>query len=292
MPSRALVLGGGGPIGVAWEAGLVAGLADCRIGLANADWILGTSAGAIVGSRLALGRAPQEIYRTQLEIAERQGHGTRLLAGDQGSMLAEFVKVYRSDAPLQQRRAEMGAFALRAINMSEDEWLAEYREREWLLDQRWPHRFACTAIDTADGSLVVWDATARVDLLRAIASSSAVPGLVPPITINGRRYMDGGVGSTTNAQLARGHDIVLVVAVIAGGRASRSGRGNVLRQRLEQEMEELRAGGASVELLEPDEPSVEAFGPNLLDASRRRMAAEAGERQGRAEAGRLRDFWE
>jgi NTE family protein len=176
--------------------------------------------------------------------------------------------------------------------MSEDEWLAGYREREWLLDQRWPHRFACTAIDTADGSLVVWDATARVDLLRAIASSSAVPGLVPPITINGRRYMDGGVGSTTNAQLARGHDIVLVVAVIAGGRASRSGRGNVLRQRLEQEMEELRAGGASVELLEPDEPSVEAFGPNLLDASRRRMAAEAGERQGRAEAGRLRDFWE
>ena len=52
--SRALVLGGGGPVGRAWETGLVDGFAGQGIDLGTADLIIGTSAGAVVGARLAL----------------------------------------------------------------------------------------------------------------------------------------------------------------------------------------------------------------------------------------------
>ncbi len=56
MPKRALVLGGGGAVGVAWESGLLAGLAEAGLDLSGADFILGTSAGSVVGSQLAMGR--------------------------------------------------------------------------------------------------------------------------------------------------------------------------------------------------------------------------------------------
>ena len=55
MGSRALVLGGGGPVGIAWESGLLAGLAKAGIDLGRSDFIVGTSAGSFVGARLAMG---------------------------------------------------------------------------------------------------------------------------------------------------------------------------------------------------------------------------------------------
>src|SRR5262249_37853420 len=54
---RALVLGGGGPVGIAWESGLLAGLTEAGIDPAKADFIVGTSAGSFVGAQLALGRS-------------------------------------------------------------------------------------------------------------------------------------------------------------------------------------------------------------------------------------------
>ena len=60
MPT-ALVLSGGGPLAVAWECGLVAGLARAGLARNSMDFILGTSAGAIVGAQLAAGRNPEEM---------------------------------------------------------------------------------------------------------------------------------------------------------------------------------------------------------------------------------------
>src|SRR5258708_25357181 len=54
--SRALVLGGGGPVGIGWEAGLLAGLADAGVALGDADLVVGTSAGSVVGAQLTSGR--------------------------------------------------------------------------------------------------------------------------------------------------------------------------------------------------------------------------------------------
>jgi NTE family protein len=60
-----------------------------------------------------------------------------------------------------------------------------------------------------------WDAASTAPLVRAIASGSALPGVYPPITIGGQRYMDGGVRIMMNADLAAGHTVVIVVSSFA-----------------------------------------------------------------------------
>src|SRR5256885_17260994 len=59
--SRALVLGGGGPVGIGWEAGLLAGLADTGVVLGHADLVVGTSAGSVVGAQLTSGRTLADV---------------------------------------------------------------------------------------------------------------------------------------------------------------------------------------------------------------------------------------
>jgi NTE family protein len=154
----------------------------------------------------------------------------------------------------------------------------------------WPERgYACTAVDAHDGSSTLWDRSSGVSLARAVASSCSVPGIYPPITLNGRRYIDGGMRSATNADLATGHERVVVVAVMAGGRGSPAQERQ--RERLEAELRVLRDAGSRVELIAPDAASLKAFGPNLMDPAQRTASARAGLAQGRAVAQHLASFW-
>src|SRR5438045_1769616 len=68
--TRALVLGGGGPVGIAWESGLLAGLAQAGVDLGKADFIMGTSAGSFVGARLALGAETAKLAEPIVADAE------------------------------------------------------------------------------------------------------------------------------------------------------------------------------------------------------------------------------
>ena len=295
MGTPALVLGGGGPVGVAWETGLVAGLEEEGVRLADAGFILGTSAGSIVGSQVALGRSPHEMLETQLTLEAVERPQLRSIRGqiDLGGLMNHFRKLYAGELSLHQFRADVGAFALAADTMSEEEWLATFGSVADLTT--WPDRpFACTAIDTADGRFVTWDRDSGVPIGLAVASSCAVPGVFPPVTIDGRRYMDGGIGSTTNATLATGFDRVVIVSVTGG--ASRTAAANpelaaAVHERFERELQDVRDGGSEVELIVPDDTSREVMGMNLMDGSRRAEIAEVGLRQGRAEAARLRGFW-
>src|SRR6202007_3072015 len=93
---------------------------------------------------------------------------------------------------------------------------------------------------------------------RAAPPSGRVPGGYPPITIKGRRYIDGGMRSATNADLAAGHDAVVVVSVrVAGGDEAAA---ESLRRPLDAELQRLRDAGARVELIVPDDASLAAFG--------------------------------
>ena len=155
-----------------------------------------------------------------------------------------------------------------------------------LPEERWPERrFACTAVDALSGEFVRWNNDSGVPLVRAIASSCAVPGIASPISINGRRYMDGGMRSATNADLAKGYEVVVVVAI------SSQAVPEVLRRPLERELQALRDSGSRVEIVNPDAESFQAFGPNLMDFGRRPAAAENGMRQGKAGLDTLRDLW-
>ena len=143
----------------------------------------------------------------------------------------------------------------------------------------------CTAVDAVDGSFLTWDRAAGIELARGVASSCCVPGVFPPITINDRRYIDGGMRSSTNADIVAGYDRVVVVAVIGNLMAE------VQLARVEHEIDALRASGSEVVLVTPDDGAKAVFGDNMLDASRRGEVAEAGARQGEAEAARLREAW-
>jgi NTE family protein len=290
------VLGGGGPVGIAWESGLLAGLARAGVDLGAADFIMGTSAGSFVGMRMAFGADAKTLADPILAERPPAASGERKpgAAGGPPANLAPLMRLMgeaqggkRDEAEV---RREIGAFALSAETMSEDDFIASFgRTMAGLPADAWPPRaFACTAVDGETGEFQLWTGESGVGVGRAVASSCSVPGIYPPVTLNGRRYIDGGMRSSTNADMAKGYDKVVVVAirVAAGGEV-----GERIRARLNAEVQALRDGGAEVTVLAPDEASQAAMGVNLMDFRKRADAARAGLAQGQAEAEKLRAFW-
>lgn len=292
--TRALVLGGGGPVGIAWESGLVAGLAQAGVDLSRADFTMGTSAGSFVGARLALGSDPKTladpIIADQIPGDDRRppGDGTPPDLSKLIQLMGEAQSGTRNPV---EARAEIGAFALAARTLDEDAFIASFgRSFSTLPVDAWPERgFACTAVDAESGAFHLWTAESGVGVVRAVASSCSVPGIYPPVTLNGRRYMDGGMRSATNADMAVGHELVVVIAIRlpAGG----SALGERIAVQFDQEIETLKDGGATVITITPDDASFEAFGPNLMDFRRRPDAARAGLAQGLAYAADLKPYW-
>jgi NTE family protein len=126
--------------------------------------------------------------------------------------------------------------------------------------------------------------------LLAVAASSAVPGVYPPTTINGRRYIDGGMISGTNSDLAKGQDLVLIVVAEPTMISSSIGP-TMHRITFEVELKELKEAGTQVMVITPDEVSLDAKGPNPLDARQDSASAKAGSEQGRKLAEAVQKFW-
>ena len=293
--TRALVLGGGGPVGIAWESGLVAGLAQGGVDLGQADFTMGTSAGSFVGARLALGAdaatfadaiIADKIPGEERRPANRGGPPPDLSALMR--LMGEAQGGLRNPAEVRQ---EIGAFALAAPTMAEDAFIETFgRSFATLPVDAWPERgFACTAVDAETGAFQLWTKESGVGVVRAVASSCSVPGVYPPVTLNGRRYIDGGMRSSTNADMAAGHKLVLVVAVRLG--AAGGALGERIQARFDEEVETLKDGGATVVTITPDEDAVASFGPNLMDFRRRADAARAGLAQGLAYAADVKPYW-
>ena len=294
--SRALVLGGGGPVGIAWESGVISGLARAGVDLARADFILGTSAGSFVGARLALGADPKTLVDPILaetpqarsaespsSLAKAPPDLTRLM-----KLMAETYSGVRD--PVAVRR-DIGAFALAADTPDEATFIASFgRSFASLPDDAWPERgYACTAVDAQTGEFQLWTADSGVGLVRAVASSCSVPGVYPPVTLKGRRYVDGGMRSSTSADLAKGHDLVVVIQVRTGGAAGPMAE--AYARRFDEETQVLKDAGAKVLVIAPDAASQVAMGVNLMDPRKRADAARAGLAQGEAEAAALAGVW-
>lgn len=289
MASRALVLGGGGPVGIAWESGLLSGLAQAGVDLGRADFTMGTSAGSFVGARLAMGAEAASVAEPILADAARAQSTPRPTSGggrppaDLSPLMALMAEVARGERDPDQVRREIGAFALKSETMDETDFIATFgRTFAGLPEDSWPDRgYACTAVDAETGEFVFWTKDSGVGVTRAVASSCSVPGIYPPITLRGRRYIDGGMRSGTNADMAKGYDRVVVIALRLGGAAPQ----------LDGEVQALKDDGAEVKLLTPDEASQASFGPNLMDFRKRGDAVRAGLSQGAAVADDLRAFW-
>ena len=299
--SRALVLSGGGSVGIAWQSGLVVGLAEAGIALGDADAVVGTSAGSAVGAQIALGRnlAGQiDRYRSGRPATGASAGGPGATSTQPGAgaastaeRMARLMELMAGaeDAAPEERRRIIGRFALDADAGPEERFVGAF---SYLQGAPWPAGYRCTAVDAETGEFMVWQGQAGVDLDRAVASSCAVPGLFPPITINGRRYIDGGMRSGTNADLVKGHANVLIITLMSGARTTiNPAWAERMRQAREAELEAITSAGGQVETIAPDDDAAAVLGLNLMDGSRLLEAAEAGLRQGKREADRLSTFW-
>jgi len=283
---RALVMSGGGPLAVAWEAGLAAGLAEAGVLLSEADLILGTSAGAIVGAQLAGGRDPAAIAGAILDEASGvRPAGAAIFPPEAVAQLPQlFAKAQSSPDDPAAVRVEIGAYAL--AQATESEKASVVRFAAMLGTTEWPSTpFGCVVVDTADGTVHILTRDSGASLDRAVAASCSLPGISPPITIGGRRYFDGGFASTANADLARGYDEVLVVCF-----RGHSPAGDRIEARLNAQVTALRQSGARVLTIMPDDACQAALGPHTMDFRRRPDVVRAARAQGRAEAARVASF--
>lgn len=273
---RALVLGAGGVTGIAWEVGVLAGLAAAGMDLRSADVVVGTSAGSVVGAQTRSEVSWPELYAAQAdhpgsEISARIGVAVMLRLG------WAWVR-YRDE---QQARARIGRMALAARTAPEATRREVIAARLPLLD--WPgQRLLITAVDAASGEFQVFDSTSGVALADAVAASCAVPLVWPPVTIGARRFIDGGMRSPANVDLAADCARIVVIAPLTQG-ARRSA--SVARQVA------ALSGQARVLTVVPDQAARAAMGRNPLDPRRRAPAARAGWVQAAALVPAVRAVW-
>nr|WP_319373255.1 patatin-like phospholipase family protein [uncultured Methanobacterium sp.] len=288
-PSKALVLSGGGITGTAWELGVLFGLEESGVDVNDAELIVGTSAGSSVGAQITSGLSLEELYNRQLktihETKERpvdfDGHKFR-------QMMAAAIM---SSPDSQTARARIGEAALAAPTMGEEERLEIMASRlpvhEWNLERK----LIINAVDAETGEWVKFDQNSAVPLLLAVSASSAVPGIYPPTTINNHRYIDGSMSSGTNADTAQGYDRVIIIVAEPSMIAPAMGP-TMHRITFQEELAKLKASGSQVMVISPDEESLEAKGPNPLDANFRGVSAQAGHKQGQKIAEEVKVFLE
>ncbi|MFI9275697.1 patatin-like phospholipase family protein [Kitasatospora sp. NPDC052896] len=272
---RALALGAGGPVGAAWMAGLACGLRRGGVDLSEADLIVGTSTGAIIGAVLATGQDPGRLA-TPVRPADSDGTPPQV----DGRRLGEAFTVLGDAAsnPAEAWR-RVGRIALVAETGPEQAHLD--RMRAMVGADQWPDRkLLITALDAETGEQEIFDRASGAPLPSAVAASTAFPGIYPPITINGRRYMDGSLRSATNAGLAVGARTLVVIDPQAH---------LFPRELLLQEL--MGVGAHTVVTIEPDPASVRAFGSDLNDRRAWEPAYQAGLRQAADAAVRLRLAW-
>ena len=283
-PTRALVLGGGGAVGVGWQAGLLTGLHEAGADLAGATAIVGTSAGALVGALLSSGRDVTDAL-TSLAALGQSIDPDSLAAGDEA-----FLRIMRQaslDTDPRQALRAIGRAAQKASTPAEDVYLGLFGTLD---GTAWPAGFRCTATDTETGDLAVWDQGSGVPLLHAVASSCSVPMLFPTVTIKGRHYMDGGILSHLNATAAPPAGVLLVLSCHPLGSQGAGGGGSLAASVTpDAELAPLRQTRRLV-AVEPDFSGIEAP-VNMMDPNFAIQAFQAGQRQAEREAAAIQRTW-
>ncbi|MFG1930935.1 patatin-like phospholipase family protein [Mycobacterium sp. NPDC048908] len=278
---RGLVLAGGGLAGIAWETGILRGIADesqaTAEALLAADVLVGTSAGSTVAGQLGSGLGLDALFERQTAASSAELNPDVGMDEITELFLTAMTAPNTSNA---EKLQQIGAIALSTQTVPEAVRRDVIAQR--LPSHQWPDRvLRISAIDTETGELVAFDKDSGVSLVDAVAASCAVPGVWPPVTIGGRRYMDGGVGSSVNMALA--NDCAAAVVLVPSGRDTPSpfsaGAGD-----------EVDAFDGATFGVFADDQSLDAFGPNPLDPACRLPSALAGREQGRRVAAALADF--
>lgn len=303
-----LVLGAGGVMGGAWLTGGLAALAETTgWDPASADYVVGTSAGAMMGALLAAGVPPWFM------VAHSAGEVFEGLSGSDGRPAAQadrsagaVFRLHRGLPPVGPGSLRLAAASLRrparhtpAALVSG--WLPRgFISTEPLKDTvrravpsgwvRHPNLWI-VACDYATGRRVAFGRRAAppAELADAVAASCAIPGFYHPVAIAGRRYVDGGLYSTSNLDVLRDERLDLVICLnptsslhptrawnplerLAAAMRTASGR------RLGAESRKLRAAGTEVVLVQPTLEDLAVMGPNLMSRRRQHEVIELARR--------------
>ncbi len=295
----ALVLGGGGAAGNAWQIGIVAGVAEAGLDLPEAaDLVIGTSSGATAAAQLRSGIPPAELFASVISppvqpVGQNRARPPALPMATVFERMRAISAAATSAADLQRA---MGAFGLECdpvLESTAGQHRAVVAAR--LPRHEWPARpMIVVAVNAHTGEVASFDRHSGVDLVDAVTAATALPGSSPTININGTHYINGGVRSAENADLASGYANVVVLSPF-GGRSGTLPEGQFeglhrppeWGMDLESQVEVLRDRGSHVEVITPDADSRAAMGTNQMDPATRTPAARAGFSQGKEEATRL-----
>ena len=294
----ALVLGGGGAAGQAWQIGVIAGLAEAGLDLTEAaDLVVGTSSGSTTAAWVRSGIPASELLASVLSppvqsVGQNRGQPPSLPMATVFERMRDIGAAATSAADL--RRA-MGGFGL---DSDATFGPAAAGQRRAMVAARlprpdWPDGpMIVVAVDAHTGELAAFDRDSGVDLVDAVTASTALPGAGPTHSINGTHYINGGVRSGENADLASGYANVVVISPFGGLSQTppQAGQFEGLRRDpewgtdLASQVEALRKQGSRVEVITPDADSLAAMGTNQMDPATRIPAARAGLAQGKREA--------
>jgi NTE family protein len=292
MTRIGLVLGGGGVVGQAYHAGVLAVLEhDFGFDARKADMIVGTSAGSITGTLLRLGVRAEDLaaWTVKAPLSD-DGDLLRHIAETPVPELAPLRPLQMLTRPMrlpgrhlvQRALTRPWSFRPLAAGMTllapgrHDivEQLAALREIE---GPQWPEPalWIC-AVRRRDGRRVVFGRprSPNAPIHLAVAASCSVPGYFAPVVIGGRSYIDGGVHSPTNAALLRGTglDLVIVVSPMSGAAgwrpdfyaASRRHASRILKR----EVAALEAAGIRTVVFEPRAAELEVMSGDMMSRQR------------------------
>ena len=284
MTALGLELGGGVVVGVAWEVGVLAGLAGaCGWDPAGVRTLVGTSAGSIVGTQLLQGRTVDELVAGQL--GEAGGEVPVRPELDLAALGEIFGTWTATDEMSPEVARAIGQRAATAATVPEDEYVASLAGM--LPGPGWPAGdLRVTGVSVGTGERAVWTASSGVPLVRAVAASCSVPGMFPPVHVGEEAFVDGGVGSGSNADALLGSGVE--AAVFVGPLVGETGLGRVSALALERERTRLADEGIPLLDVVPGERFA-AFGQDLMNPAHRAAAVDVGRADGEEAATRLRD---
>lgn len=251
--SVGVVLGAGGPLGWAYHLGVVEGVRDAiNRDPANADRVVGTSAGAAIAATLLAGTPRDEVIEM---ISAPPSDEEQDQMRSVGSGFARHpIQSLRPVAPGLVRCVRHVGVATALVGLLPAGLFPTFMLRKFAASHDWPAQLWVPSVRLDDGQTVVFGRDQLPATLGdALEATSAVPGVFQPKVIDGARYVDGAVASSTHADtlVPEAHDIVLISAPTA-----RSGGGPVrarARKTLDREAALLRNAGSRTLILTPND---------------------------------------
>jgi NTE family protein len=275
-----LVLGGGGVLGGAWEVGALhalrqeAGWDPCQ-----AEYLIGTSVGALMAAVLAAGSLPGT------DLVEAATHQRGAFPWPMPGSWHLGLNGLRERGPRGLIMTVAGLLPRGPLSTQPIQASVSRR-----IPHGWPRnrRLWITATDYRTGARVVFgrEGAPAAELAAAVAASCAIPGVYQPVEIGGRPYVDGGLYSAANLDLLIGTRVDLAICVSPMSSAGMLPQPRTLADRLQSvaehaahrrlmaEAEDLRRSGTPVLLIEPDAEDLAAMGLNLMSAKRSHLVFE------------------